>query len=85
MRNAGHCGSRPCDSQSLQGKGVTLDAGLLTREVAQTILEKGVAYLGLLKGNHGEVTTAVAYWLEMQLGTAPPDYFVVMSAVNAAP
>ena len=58
----------------IQGKVVTLDAGLLTREVAQTILEKGGAYLGLLKGNHGEVTSAVAYWLEVQLGTAPPDY-----------
>ena len=43
------------------------------------------AYLGLLKGNHGEVMTAAAYWLEMQLGTAPPDYFVVMSAANAVP
>ncbi len=58
----------------IQGKVVTLDAGLLTREVAQTILEKGGAYLGLLKGNHGEVTTAIAYWLEVQLGAAAPDY-----------
>lgn len=58
----------------IQGKVVTLDAGLLTREVAQTILEKGGAYLGLLKGNHGEVTSAIAYWLEVQLGPAPPDY-----------
>jgi len=39
----------------------------------------------LLKGNHGEVMTAAGYWLEMQLGTAPPDYFVVMSAANAVP
>lgn len=35
----------------IQGKVVTLDAGLLTREVAQTILEKGGAYLsGLAQG-----------------------------------
>jgi hypothetical protein len=30
--------------------------------------------LGLLKGNHGEVTEAVAYWLEVQVADAPQDH-----------
>lgn len=50
----------------MQDNGVTLDAGLLTWEVVQTIPEKG-AHLGLLKRNHGEMMTAEACRVNAQL------------------
>lgn len=46
----------------LEGKLVTLDAGLLQKCVVDAVLEKGETCLAVLKGNHGEVTEAVNYW-----------------------
>lgn len=51
----------------LEGKLVTLDAGLLYREVANTIVEQGGDYLGPLKGNQAELKEAVDAWIEGQI------------------
>lgn len=51
----------------LDGKLVTLDAGLLRREVANTIVEQGGDYLGPLKGNEAELKDAVDAWMEGQI------------------
>ncbi len=51
----------------LAGKLVTLDAGLLNREVASTIVEQGGDYLGPLKGNQAELKEAVDAWIEGQI------------------
>jgi hypothetical protein len=51
----------------LAGKLVTLDAGLLHREVANTIVEQGGDYLGPLKGNQAELKEAVDAWIEGQI------------------
>jgi predicted transposase YbfD/YdcC len=56
----------------LQGKVVTLDAGIMCPAVTDTVLDHGGACLGLVKGNHGEVTTALEYWLTEELADAPP-------------
>jgi len=59
----------------LEGKLVTLDAGLLNREVANTIVEQGGDYLGPIKGNSAELKEAVDAWMEGQIfspsGTSP--------------
>ena len=54
----------------LQGKLVTLDAGLLHREVANTIVEQGGNYLGPVKGNEAGVKEAVDEWIEAKI--SPP-------------
>ena len=54
----------------LQGKLVTLDAGLLRREVANTIVEQGGNYLGPVKGNEAGVKEAVDEWIEAKI--SPP-------------
>jgi hypothetical protein len=51
----------------LEGKLVTLDAGLLRREVANTIVEQNGDYLGPLKGNEAELKEAVDAWIEGQI------------------
>lgn len=51
----------------LDGKLVTLDAGLLNREVANTIVDQGGDYLGPLKGNQAELKEAVDAWIEGQI------------------
>jgi hypothetical protein len=51
----------------LEGKLVTLDAGLLHREVANTIVEQGGDYLGPLKGNQAALKEAVDAWIEGQI------------------
>lgn len=51
----------------LGGKLVTLDAGLLHREVANTIVEQGGDYLGPIKGNEAELKEAVDAWIEGQI------------------
>jgi hypothetical protein len=51
----------------LEGQLVTLDAGLLNREVANTIVEQGGDYLGPLKGNQAELKEAVDAWIEGQI------------------
>lgn len=51
----------------LEGKLVTLDAGLLHREVANMIVEQGGDYLGPLKGNQAELKEAVDAWIEGQI------------------
>lgn len=59
----------------LDGKLVTLDAGLLRREVANTIVDQGGDYLGPLKGNEAELKDAVDAWVEGQIfspGDAAP-------------
>jgi hypothetical protein len=45
------------------GRLVTMDAGLFQRAVAQTIVERDGAYLGVLKGNQPEVKGAVDEWV----------------------
>jgi hypothetical protein len=54
----------------LQGKLVTLDAGLLHREVANTIVTQGGDYLGAIKGNEAQVKQAVDEWIEAKI--SPP-------------
>lgn len=54
----------------LEGRLVTLDAGLLNREVANTIVDQGGDYLGPLKGNQAELKEAVDAWIEGQI--SPP-------------
>lgn len=51
----------------LEGKLVTLDAGLLHRETANTIVEGGGNYLGPLKGNQAEVKRAVDEWIDAKI------------------
>jgi len=51
----------------LEGKLVTLDAGLLHRETANTIVEGGGNYLGPLKGNQAEVKKAVDEWIDAKI------------------
>jgi hypothetical protein len=51
----------------LQGKLVTLDAGLLHREVANTIVTQGGDYLGPIKGNEAQVKKAVDEWIEAKI------------------
>lgn len=59
----------------LDGKLVTLDAGLLHREVANTIVDQGGDYLGPIKGNEAELKDAVDAWIAGQIfpprGAAP--------------
>jgi len=59
----------------LDGKLVTLDAGLLRREVANTIVDQGGDYLGPLKGNEAVLKDAVDAWIDGQIfppGNAAP-------------
>ncbi len=58
----------------LEGKLVTADAGLLRKRVANTIIEQGGDYLGVVKGNEAELKQAVDDWLTEQFsppGTKP--------------
>ena len=48
----------------LQGRLVSLDAGLMEREVVQTIHQRGGYYIGLLKSNQPSLHEAVALWIE---------------------
>lgn len=54
----------------LAEKLVTLDAGLLHREVANTIVDQGGDYLGPIKGNEAGLKEAVDAWMEGQV--SPP-------------
>lgn len=51
----------------LEGNLVTLDAGLLHREVANTIVDQGGDYLGPIKGNEAALKDAVDAWMEGQV------------------
>jgi hypothetical protein len=51
----------------LEGKLVTLDAGLLNREMANTIVDQGGDYLGPIKGNQAALKEAVDAWMEGQI------------------
>lgn len=51
----------------LEGKLITLDAGLLHRETANTIVEGGGNYLGPLKGNQAEIKKAVDEWIDAKI------------------
>ncbi len=51
----------------LEGKLVTLDAGLLHREVANTIVNQNGDSLGPIKGNEAELKEAVDAWIEGQI------------------
>jgi hypothetical protein len=55
----------------LNGKLVTVDAGLLHAEVANTIVDQGGNYLGPLKDNEPGMKEAVDTWIEGQL--FPPE------------
>jgi hypothetical protein len=57
-------------SLPLQGKVVTVDAGLLHRELVKAVLEQGGDYVGLIKGNEADVKEMVEDWLDPQL--SPP-------------
>jgi hypothetical protein len=54
----------------LNGKLVTVDAGLLHADIANTIVEQGGNYLGPLKDNEPGMKEAVDTWIEGQL--SPP-------------
>jgi hypothetical protein len=45
------------------GHVVTMDAGLLQRDVVQAVLDGGGDYVGLLKGNHSDVKPLVNEWI----------------------
>lgn len=47
----------------LQGQVVTMDAGLLQRDVVQTILDGGGDYVGVVKGNHSDVKPLIDEWI----------------------
>lgn len=60
----------------LTGRVVTLDAGLMSAETTQVITEGEGDYLGVVKGNHGEVKWAVDEWVAediFPLSAAPSD------------
>jgi hypothetical protein len=56
----------------LEGKLVTMDAGLLHRSVVKTIVASGGDYLGSLKGNEPEVKQVVESWLQANLSPSGP-------------
>jgi hypothetical protein len=51
----------------LQGRLVTVNAGLLHAELANTIVDQGADYLGPLRDNELSVKEAVDTWIEAQL------------------
>ena len=51
----------------LNGKLVTVDAGLLNAAIANTIIEQGGNYLGPLKDNEPGMKEAVDTWIEGQI------------------
>lgn len=51
-------------AQSLEGKIVTADAGLLCRPLVKTVLEQGGDYLGVVKDNQPKLKRAVDEWIE---------------------
>jgi hypothetical protein len=54
----------------LEGRVVTADAGLLQREVVQTVLGRGGDYLGVVKENQPELKAAVDEWVREDV--SPP-------------
>lgn len=56
----------------LEGKLITMDAGLLHRSLVQTIVAGGGDYLGSLKGNEPEVKQGVETWLQANLSPSRP-------------
>jgi hypothetical protein len=58
-------------SLPLQGRVVTADAGLLHREVVETILEQGGEYLGVIKNNEPDVKEMMDDWIAPQI--FPPE------------
>ena len=56
----------------LEGKLITMDAGLLHRSVVKTIVAGGGNYLGSLKGNEPEVKQVVEIWLQANLFPSGP-------------
>jgi hypothetical protein len=59
-------------SLPLQGKVVTVDAGLLHRELVDAVLEQGGDYVGLIKGNEPDVKQMVDDWVEPQVSPPGP-------------
>ena len=51
----------------LQGKVVTVDAGLLHRDLVDTVLDQGGDYLGLIKDNEPGAKLVVDEWIEPQI------------------
>lgn len=58
---------RLISSLPLQGKVVTVDAGLLHRELVAAVLDQGGDYLGLIKGNEPDVKEMVDDWVTPQV------------------
>jgi hypothetical protein len=54
----------------LQGKVVTVDAGLLHRELVEAVLEQEGDYVGLIKGNEPDVKQMLDDWVDPQI--SPP-------------
>jgi len=48
----------------IEGKVVTLDAGLAQKEICKAIVEKGGEYLAVIKGNHPEQWEDIAFLFE---------------------
>jgi hypothetical protein len=59
-------------SLPLRGKVVTVDAGLLHRELVDTVLEQGGDYVGLIKGNEPDVKQMVDDWVDPQISPPRP-------------
>ncbi len=57
-------------SLPLRGRVVTVDAGLLHRELVDAVLEQGGEYVGLIKGNEPDVKQMVDDWIDPQI--SPP-------------
>ena len=56
----------------LQGKVVTVDAGLLHRELVEAVLEQEGDYVGLIKGNEPDVKQMLDDWVDPQISPPGP-------------
>ncbi len=56
----------------LQQQTVTLDAGLLCAETTQVIRAQQGDYLGVIKGNQGEIKAAIDDWIAEQVFSPSP-------------
>ena len=59
-------------SVPLDGRVVTMDAGLLNRQTTHCILEGGGDYVGLVKGNHEAVRGAIDEWVDGAISPLRP-------------
>ena len=59
-------------SVALDGRVVTMDAGLLNRQTTHCTLEGGGDYVGLVKGNHEAVRGAIDEWVDGAISPLRP-------------